>query len=316
MGSAMKRSCLVYLGIYVGAGIVGGIALVLTIPPAPPGFYTPFVMKLGSALGAGFAASGFLTVALFSLRDTVQRLRDRARLGLTSVTTPLDGERTVAFGTVVADGPLLESPFTGTRCACYSYEVRCTTRGHSATDVLCAWGYALTPAHVEAPWGAVRLLSYTNIEESSPQLVDTAVRRKAAAYFAATRLEPTGYGTPGLGIAAVKQLHSDQDGNIKGDFGPLPSDFLEGDYRLYERVLVNGEPISATGTWDSRLGGVKAAAGAEILAPVVIRRGPAEKARRTLLTQAIIGAIFALVFLAIAAAIVWWFIRKADRLFY
>ena len=80
----------------------------------------------------------------------------------------------------------------------------------------------------------------------------------AAAYFAATQLEPTGYGAPDLGIAAVKQLHSDQDGNIKGDFGPLPSDFLEGNYRLYEKIVVDHEPITAIGTWDSRLGGVKA----------------------------------------------------------
>ncbi len=312
----MKRSCLVYLGIFFGVGILGGIALVLTIPPAPPGFHTPFVMKLGYSLGAAFAASGFLTAALFGLRDTVQRLRDRAHLGVTRMTIRLDGERTVAFGPVVADGPLLESPFTGTRCACYAYEVRRTTRGKSANDTLYAWGYALTPSHVETPWGSVRLLSYTDIEESPPKLVDPAVRRKAAAYFAATQLEPTGYGTPGPGIAAVKQLHADQDGNVKGDFGPLPSDFLEGDYRLYEKVLVNREPITAIGTWDSRLGGVRAESGAEILAPVVVRRGPAEKARRTLLKQAIIGAIFALVLVAIAAAIVWMFIRKAEGLFY
>jgi hypothetical protein len=64
------------------------------------------------------------------------------------------------------------------------------------------------------------------------------------------------------------------------------------------------------------LGGVKAESGAEILSPVVVRRGPAEKARRTLLKQAIIDAIFALVLLAIAAAIVWMFIRKAEGLFY
>ena len=312
----MKRSCLVYLGIFVGIGILAGSALVLTIPPAPPGFSAPFVMKLGSALGVGFAASGLLTLALFGLKDSMQRLSDRARLSMKHMTTPRDGERIVAFGTVVADGPLLESPFTGTRCVCYAYEVRCTTRGRRSTDVLCAWGYALAPSHVETPQRAVRLLSYTDIDETPPQLVDPAVRRTAAAYFAATQLEPTGYGAPDLGIAAVKQFHSDRDGNIKGDFGPLPSDFLEGDYRLYEKVVVNREPITAIGIWDSRLGGVKAESGTEILAPVVIHRGPVEIARHTLLRQAIIGAIFTLVLLAIAAAIVWWFIRNGERLFY
>ena len=162
----MKRSCLVYLGFFVGVAILASIALLLTIPPAPPGFSVPFVMKLGWAIGVGLAASGSLTLALFGLRDSLQRLSDRARLGMTRRTTPRDGERTVAFGKVVADGPLLESPFTGTRCVCYSYEVRCTTRGRSSTDVLCAWGYALTPSYIEAPWGTVRLLSYTNIDES------------------------------------------------------------------------------------------------------------------------------------------------------
>jgi hypothetical protein len=312
----MKRSCLVYLGFFVGIAILASIALLLTIPPAPPGFSAPFVMKLGSAIGIGLAASGFLTLALFGLRDSMQRLSDRARLGMTRRTIPRDGERIVAFGTVVADGPLLESPFTGTRCVCYSYEVRCTTRGRSSTDVLCAWGYALMPSHIEAPWGTVRLLSYTDIDEFPPQLVDSTVRRKAAAYFASTQLEPTGYGAPDLGIAAVKQLHSDQDGSIKGDFGPLPSDFLEGNYRLYEKIIVDREPITAIGTWDSRLGGVKAESGAQILAPVVIRRGPVEMARRTLLRQAIISAIFTLVPLAIAVAIVWWFFRNVERLFY
>lgn len=54
----MKRSCLVYLGIFVGIGILAGSAFVLTIPPTPPGFSASFVMKLGSPLGVGFAASG------------------------------------------------------------------------------------------------------------------------------------------------------------------------------------------------------------------------------------------------------------------
>ena len=54
----MKRSCLVYLGFFVGVAILASIALLLTIPPAPPGFSAPFVMKLGSAIGVGLAASG------------------------------------------------------------------------------------------------------------------------------------------------------------------------------------------------------------------------------------------------------------------
>ena len=306
----MKRSCLVYLGFFLGVGILAGLVLVSTIPPPPPGFSAPFAMKLGYALGIGFAASGLLTFALFGMKDSLQRLSDRAHLGMKPMTTTRDGERIVAFGTVVADGPLLKSPFTDTDCVCYSYEVRCTTRGSSRTDVLCAWGYALTPSHVETPYREVRLLSYTDIDEKPPQLTDPAVRQKAAAYFAATQLEPTGYGAPNLGIAAVKQLHADRDGNVKGDFGPLPSDFLEGDYRLYEKVIVNREQITAIGIWDSRLGGLIAEPGSEILAPVVIRRGPVDKARRTLLRQAVISAIFALVPAAIAAAIVWWFSRN------
>jgi len=312
----MKRSCLVYLGFFLGIGILAGLALLSTIPPPPPGFSAPIPMKIGLALGVSFAASGLLTIALFGMKDSIQRLSDRARLGMKHMAIPPDGERIVAFGTVVADGPLLKSPFTGTDCVCYSYEVRCTSRGSSRTDVLCAWGYALTPSHVETPYREVRLLSYTDIDEKPPQLTDPAVRQRAAAYFAATQLEPTGYGAPNLGIAAVKQLHSDRDGNIKGDFGPLPSDFLEGDYRLYEKVIVNHEQITAIGIWDSKIGGVMAEPGAEILAPVVIRRGPVEIARRTLLRQAVTSAIFALVPAAIAVAIVWWFSRNMVQLLY
>ena len=177
----MKRSCLVYLAIYLGGGIFVGLALVPATPPAPPGFSAPFAIQLGSALGGGFVAAGLLTVALFGLRDSRQRLSDRALIGMMRRSVPLDGERMVAFGTVVADGPFLESPFTGTRCTSYSYEVRCTSRGRSSTDVLCAWGYALTPSHIATPWGAVRLLSYTSIDEFPPPLVDPAVRQKAAA---------------------------------------------------------------------------------------------------------------------------------------
>lgn len=311
----MKRSCLVYLGIFVGVGILGGVALFMTIPPPPPGFFTPVLAKLVPAMVASFAASAFIIMALFGLRDSAERMRDRRHVSENSLSLPADGERVIAFGPIVADGPILESPFTRSRCAAYAYEVRCTTE-KSRSDVLCAWGFALTPSHVASPWGTARLMSYTDIEESPSELREPGVRQNAVAYFAATPLTPTGNVAPGLGFDAVKEFHCDQDGSIKGDFGPLPQDFPHQKYRLYEKLLVDGEPITAIGTWDSQLGGVKAKPGNEMLGPVIVRKGPLEKTRRTLLMQAIGGGIAALVLLAIAVTIAMVFVVKAGEIVY
>jgi hypothetical protein len=298
------RSCLVYLGIFAAIGSLGAIALFFAVPLTPSEGVVPLLMRIQIPAGVSFAAALFATLALGLARDTRQRLRDRARLAPDSLALPVDGERTPAAGPLVADGPLLTSPFTGTPCTCYAYEVRVTSKGKSHSDVLVAWGYALTPSHVQAPWGIARLLTLTNIEETPEQLDRAAIRDRVAAYFAATPLVPTGASAPNLGYDAVKQLHLDEDGSIRGDFGPLPDDYLERDFRYYEKVLADREPITAIGTWDARLGGLKATPGREILGAVTVRRGPPETTRRALFRQAIGGTIGVAVLLGIAATIV------------
>lgn len=314
------RSCLVYLAIFLALGIAGAFALANQAPPPPHGYPAlPLPQALLLAARGSFPIAAFVVLALFGLRDTAQRLRDRARLAEGSIAPPADGARTIVAGELVADGPLLHSPFTGTPCACYAYEVRCTTKGRGKnppTDVLVAWGCALTPSHIASPAGAVRLLSCPNIEESPPAMEDQTVRRTAAAYFARTTLIPTGMGAAGLGYGEVLKLHADSDGQIKGDFGPLPDDFAGGEYRLYEKILADREPVAATGTWSSRLGGLTHQPGHEILGAIVVRKGPPEKAQRTLLKQAIGGAIAALVLLGIGAGIWWLILRNGQKFFY
>jgi len=253
-------------------------------------------------------------VAASVLKDTGARLRDRAKLGAQFVTTlPRDGEKVVACGTLVADGPLLTAPFSATPCAIYWYQVKHSSGGSHSTDVIDAWGYALTPSRVESPWGAVRLLSYTELDFRPSVLSDPDAKARAGAHLSKTALVALGLGALRESIGAVKTLMADEDGSVRGDFGSLPSDLNEETYRLFEKVVVDRDPICAFGIYAEEKRALLPDPTSRMFFPVKIVRGTAAQVRRRLLLQATGNACFAAVLLAIAATVVWVFFHLAPE---
>jgi len=310
----MKRTCLGYLLFFAAVGLVCGILLALLLPPFAPGHEAPFVAKLALALACGFVVSALLTLAASILKDTLQRMRDRARLADRLVTMlPADGERVVACGTLVAIGPLLTAPFTGTTCASYWYQVKHTSSGSRSSDVIDAWGYALTPSSIETAWGAVRLLSYTEFDFPTAPMTDGPPRLRAAEYFATTPLVPLGLDSLGTSIAAVKALMADDDGAVRGDFGGVPADFREGSYRLYEKVVFDRDPVCAFGTWAADRTGLLPDPTSAVFFPVHLQKGTPGEVRRSLLSGSVGNACAAAVLLALAALAVWAFFSHAEE---
>lgn len=312
--AAMKRTCLGYLLFFAAVGGVCGILLALLLPPFAPGHEAPFVAKLALALACGFAVSALLTLAAYILKDTLQRLRDRARLADRLVTMlPADGERVVACGTLVATGPLVTAPFTGTTCVSYWYQVKHTAGGSHSGDVIDAWGYSLTPSSVETPWGSVRLLSYTEFDFPAAPMTDAPPRLRAAEYFAATPRVPLGLDSLGTSIAAVKALMADDDGAVRGDFGGVGANFQEGPYRLYEKVVLDREPVCAFGTWAADRNGLLPDPTSAVFFPVHLRKGTSSEVRRSLVPGIVGNACAAAVLLALAALAVWAFFSHAEE---
>jgi len=253
-------------------------------------------------------------VAASVLKDTGARLRDRAKLGAQFVTTlPRDGERVVVCGPLVADGPMLTAPFSATPCAIYWYQVKHMSDSPNSIEVIDAWGYALTPSRVESPWGAVRLLSYTEFDFRPSVLSDPEAKARASAYLSRTPLVPLGLGALGESIGAVKTLMADEDGSVRGDFGSCPSKLEEAKYGLYEQVVVDRDPVCAFGNYAEDRRALLPDPSSRTFFPVKIVRGTAAQVRRRLLLQAIGNACFAAVLLAIAATVVWVFFRLAPK---
>lgn len=301
----MKRSCRVYLTVFVGAGILGGLALAAALPPPSAEASIEFSEKLVPSLVAGFIASLLLTLGLFALHGTVEARRDREKFSRPRLSAPADGEKVIASGRLVADGPLLEAPLSATRCVAYRYEVRrLRTRSTTPEPVNYVWGYGLTPSHIETEWGAVRLLSFADLADPIVVLDADRARERAVAWLGANPPIPSSGAAKKEFFAAQDEFHRDADGVVRGDFGELESDVRGSHFYFCEKLLLAGEPVTAVGSWDAQQGGLKGEAGNEVLGSVTVRKGTVEKTVETLRKQAVGCAVSGIIFIALAVVVV------------
>ncbi|RPJ81352.1 MAG: hypothetical protein EHM13_10565, partial [Acidobacteria bacterium] len=133
-GSNVMRGCGTFLGLWTVWALVVGIFFYVNLP----------AQEVGSRLQAsGYAGigSGFFMAFASSLVFEVRRRFREVTLLRDSVAgvPPTDGARIAAYGTLVADGPLLEAPMTGARAAIYKYEIM-ARRKKSDDDAICS-GY-------------------------------------------------------------------------------------------------------------------------------------------------------------------------------
>lgn len=313
----VKKTCLTYLGVLVLLSCAMTAVLFFNFPAPPPGRLeeTPFVVRLQASVAGGAASGLFLTMAIGALSGIVLKARERRLVAASVAGAPLtDGTKVAACGVLVADGPLLVAPFSGTRCVTYHYRITHNTGGKSSTTVTSCWGYALTPCHIETVGGSVRILGYTDFAFAPTRLSGPEMIARARAYFSATTFVTIGLGAIQSSYRALKEVLADDDGTIKTDFGPPPTDLEDPAYSFEEQLALDHEKVCAFGKYAAARGGLVPEPGSVEVFPVALRRGGADEVRRALLIGAFGHLAGALLLAAIAAAAVFGFFKLAADL--
>jgi hypothetical protein len=266
------KGCVAYLGVFALSAVLAGIAAYVRFPQPEA------TSRVGFATFTGIGCGFFLTFAIGFLWEVVRRAQELTMLRASVAgVPPADGARVAAYGTLVADGPLLEAPMSGTRSAIYKYEI-IAHRQKSSDSVVCS-GYGLTPCHVETPAGRVRILGYVE-PAFRPRLLDTPeARARTQAYLAATSVTPTGIGAAKEFIATL----ADADGAIKSDTGHVPDLASNPRLSLQEHAVADGETVCAFGRYSSERGGLVPDPASSDPYPVRLWRGDASAVRRALL---------------------------------
>ena len=273
----------------------------------------------------GIAASVFFTIGLGSVWGIVSGYavgNPKAGLvaGAAGAGFPEQDGPMLATGTVRPAGTALRAPISGTECVAYMYRMYyLTTRYDVVTtggvnrpkiEVPVYWGQACRPFVIDSSKRVVRVLAV-------PRLVDAPLRREGEAdverarhWVGATRFERAAglAGALGTALAMADDILTDDDAECRRDW------MHEGEARdpatliLEETVLPVGASASLVGPWSaSRRAIVPHVAAAETLgASVTTGAADALLASHAGLPPSRLGAaLFAVVTLAIGAAIVW-----------
>ncbi len=232
------KGCFVFLGVFALSAVIMAAITYIRFPELE----SP--SRGAAAVAAGISSGFFLTFAAAFLWEVARRFQE-LRLLRRSVAgvTPVDGTRVAAYGVLVADGPLLEAPLSGTRAAIYKYEIVVPHQKSSST-VACS-GYGLTPCHITTAAGSVRVLGYAEPAFRPAVLDGPETRARIQAYLTSTALTPTGLG------AAREFLDTllDDDGAIRSDSGSVPD--VMGNPRLVfrEHAVADGDNVCAFGKY-------------------------------------------------------------------
>jgi hypothetical protein len=270
------KGCLTLLGVFALSALAFGIATYIRFPK------TEGVSREGAAGFTAFGCAFFVTFAIAFLWEAVRRVQEMAMLRASVAgVPPADGARVAAYGTVVADGPLLEAPMSGARSAIYKYEV-IAPRQKSSDWVACS-GYGLTPCHIETAAGPVRILGYAEFAFPANTLEGPEARARTQAYLASTAVTP-------LGVGAAKEFFdtlADDDGAIKSDAGCAVDVVANPRLRLQEHAVADGDTVCAFGRYSSEHGGLVPDPASTDPYPVRLRRGDAPAVSRSLVRSTI-----------------------------
>ena len=282
-GSPLARGCLTFLGLFAASALGVGIAAYLFIPAGA-------AATLGNvAVYAGLIGGFFLALGLLSLWEAVRRVREVGLLRESVAgAPPADGARIAACGVLVADGAQAEAPFSGSRSAIYSYEVKARQQ---KSDTQIGSGYFLTPCHVETTAGPVRILGYAEMAFTPARLEGPEAAARAQAYFASASVTPIGVGA----LNEFNAMFVDDDGAIKSDSGAVLKDLNSPKIYFLEHAVADRENVCAFGYYSAERGGLVPAPAGMDPYPVRLRRGGAAEVRRSLLRAAagqLVGALF------------------------
>jgi hypothetical protein len=313
----MKKTCLLYISVFLGFAVCLTAVLAALWPPRPDTTppRPPLGMRLGGASPGAFLAAAFLTLA-FAAADSVRmRNADSALLARSLAgERPEDGREIAAAGTLVADGPALTAPFSGAACVAYHYAIKYTSTGKSSMTTTSCWGYALTPSHVETAAGFVRLLAYTDFDFPATRMRGPEMLERARRHFATSQFVTIGLGAIGSAWKALGAVLADDDGAIRTDFGPPPQDLENPRLTFEEQAVADREPVCAFGTYSAARGGLVPVPGTRDVYPARLARGSGVELRRKLLWSVVGQSLLALVFAGAAAGTAYGFLRLARTL--
>lgn len=308
----MAKSCLLTLALFVVlfVSLTAAIATLSAPVPHADGL-TTIVDRLPPALLGGGLAALFLTFALGAAHTARTRLADRGKVARAIAGEPPREGPVAAAGTLVADGPLLDAPLSGARCAVFHYEV--TYRTRQSGDMTSCWGYGLTPSHVVTPHGAVRLLGFTELDFTPTLLAGPEMLERTRRHFAQAQWVTIGLGHLGNAWKQLGEVMGDDDGEIRADFGPAPQNLEDARYAFKERLVRDRAPVCVFGHYSETRRGLVPPPGARQLERVRLVEGTAEQVMRTLRRGAIGQGILALVLAAVASGITYGFLVGVGR---
>jgi hypothetical protein len=245
----MKRGCLVSLLIWaaLSAGYYSWFH----------GRFTPPGDRWG-AIAAGF----FTGIMIASVRTARQSGKDAARVEAASrgesYAAPRDGETLAAYGTIRALRAPLQSPFTGKPAVLYSYEIDHTVKRQNGWETVRDYsGLALTPCAIDTPYGPVRILTYPALEGFGKVPYDTDEElENARRYIGVTPFVKMNAFSVGTVYRQMKDLLTDDDGEIRKDWQIGEADPELPDHILTEEIIPNGEQVCAIGRWSQQHGGL------------------------------------------------------------
>ena len=295
----MKRSCLVLVGGYIA--ITGAVIAVQRFypPVRAPGAPQPHSGEIAAVISALF-----LALAVGGLSGVFLRLRQGKLLAASLAgAPPRDGAKVAACGVLVADGPLLAAPLSGTPCVTYGYRISHRLRNGSSAIV---WhGYGLTPSHVETAAGRVRILGCTGFPQAATFLQGPEVLARATRFCAETTFAESHWTSLGDSLRNRKELLADDDGVIKADFGAPSTRPVDPEDMFLEHVARDREEVCAFGTYSAERGGLVPYPDPVEGFPVMLWTGSASRVRRKILLGAVGQLVGALAIAALGAGVLW-----------
>lgn len=172
-----------------------------------------------------------------------------------------EGEVEAVWGTIHALGDPLVAPFSGQECVAYEYDAKKPTvendEGETSEQGSDIAGMALAPSVIRSNRGNVRLMGFnllTDFPEVDPEEFPIDLER-AYAYLQTTEFKPMAVTKIFSALSQMDEMLADDDGTVRQDWLMRKKEEIDlGSDRLMEKVIKEGDVVTAIGIWDPARG--------------------------------------------------------------
>ena len=300
----MKKGCLV--GLLTWAACAGAYWYYLHARFVPPlDWIVPVVagLLMAGVIGNLQAAIGSATSA--------SRLSQQSAFSGTMGEKPKDGEVVTVAGHIRATGSPLRAPFSDRAAVLCSYDISRTWSDrngvHTTNDFS---GFWLTPSVIDSRYGAIRILAFPMLEGFAKEHLQSETNvAKAREYLASTTFLDVGF-NPVTMYHEMKDVMTDDDGQIHKDWRMTSEVELQPDSKLHEQIVAPGDQVTAIGKYSAGKEGLVPA----LASPLRLIRGDAQLVSGTLWKKAASTATGAIIFGAVVNAALFGLLRiRGDK---